>query len=310
VTVAAAVEWMTHAASDAWCPPPLVAAFDAAFVLGASAEPALLSVAHAGWRVCGASVRGRAHAHRSEHREDALACAGDDELLVCAVADGAGSSALSRIGAAVVAQMSVVNTVSRFRDGRGDGSLVTQLGTAIAFAVHDAALRLHELATLSGESPNAFRSTLVLAAIIGDVLLVSQVGDGAALVQRTDGTVVRIGAQRSTAWAGEVQCFVPDACAMTAAASIRQVNAANVAVLALMTDGVDDPFHPLEQSGDALMSQWRVGTNAPIGTVRQAQIGSVIASTDALAEWLRFEQRGEVDDRTLMLVHRAPVTLT
>ena len=43
---------------------------------------------------------------------------------------------------------------------------------------------------------------------------------------------------------------------MTQASALRQVSAADITLIALMTDGVDDPFHPLEQSGVALVSQW------------------------------------------------------
>jgi hypothetical protein len=113
-----------------------------------------------------------------------------------------------------------------------------------------------------------------------------------------------VGAVRETAWAGEVTCFVPDACAMTQAAALRQLRASEVELIALMTDGVDDPFHPLEQSGAALIDQWTRGTVAPIGTARQPVTSAVLDDGAALIEWLSFEQRGEVDDRTLLLAWR------
>ena len=72
-----------------------------------------------------------------------------------------------------------------------------------------------------------------------------------------------------------------------------------------MTDGIDDPFHPLEQSGSALVAQWRDGTTAPIGVAKQPLAASVLGDADALLQWLSFEQRGEVDDRTLLLAWRS-----
>ncbi|MBC7562686.1 MAG: hypothetical protein H7305_07180 [Gemmatimonadaceae bacterium] len=111
---------------------------------------------------------------------------------------------------------------------------------------------------------------------------------------------------RETAWAGEVTCFVPDACAMTQAAGLRQVSASDMSLIALMTGGIRDPFHPLEQSGAALVQQWRHGTMEPIGTATQAIGGPVLGSTDALLQWMTFEQRGEVDDRTLLLAWNTP----
>jgi Protein phosphatase 2C len=221
------------------------------------------------------------------------------------VADGAGSSALSRIGAAVTAQLAVSRTADRFRAADPSLPAVERLGTAMAHAVYDAAMQLHALAASAEVAPASLRTTLILVAIHHDLLLVSQVGDGAVLIQRRDGSVSRIGAVRETAWAGEVTCFVPDSCAMVQAAELRQLSAGDVALIALMTDGVDDPFHPLEQTGAALMAQWREGTATSIGTARQPDTGPVLGDDAALLRWLSFEQRGEVDDRTLLLAWRA-----
>jgi hypothetical protein len=300
--------WDARVPELPWCPDALVTALEPAFVARAAAEPRVVTQTGAGWRVLGASLRGKAHAHRGEYRDDALAVHGDDTLLVLAVADGAGSSALSRVGAAVSAEIAVAQTVARFRTSHPGEPEGARLGTAMAHAVHDAALRLHALATAADVSPAAFRTTLLLVAILGDLMLVAQVGDGAVLVQRRDGTVTRVGAMRETAWAGEVSCFVPDACAMTQAAELRQLRASDVALIALMTDGVDDPFHPLEQSGEALVAQWRHGTSASIGTAQQPPAASVLGSPDDLVRWLSFEQRGEVDDRTLLLAWRTDET--
>lgn len=288
-----------------WCPAPLLPLLDASLVTAGAAEPMVLACAHAPWQVLGASVRGRSHAHRGDHRDDAMAVHADGELLLLAVADGAGSSALSRVGAAVTAEMAVSRTAARYAADSANTAPASRLGTAMAHAVHDAAVRLHALAAAAEVSPAAMRTTIILVAILGDLMLVSQVGDGAVLVQRRDGSVLRVGAQRETAWAGEVTCFVPDACAMTQAAALRQVDAAEVQLIALMTDGIDDPFHPLEEFGAALMTQWCRGTDAPIGTAKQPVLGPVLDGPDALLQWMSFEQRGEVDDRTLLLAWRA-----
>jgi Protein phosphatase 2C len=306
--VATPAAWSARTPDAAWCPDALLSILPADFLVTAMHEPRLLRASVRGWQVLGASVRGKSHAHRGEHRDDALAVAAADELLILAVADGAGSSALSRIGAAVTAQMAVDCTMSRYVADDTNPDTASRLGTAMAHAVHDAALRLHALAALAEVTPAALRTTVVLVAICGDVTLVSQVGDGAVLMQKTDGSVMRVGATRDTAWAGEVSCFVPDACATKQAAALRQVRTSDVTLMALMTDGIDDPFHPLEQSGAALVSQWRDGVTTPIGAARQAPVAPVLGDADALMAWLAFEQRGEVDDRTLLLAWRTAPT--
>ncbi|MBC7843995.1 MAG: protein phosphatase 2C domain-containing protein [Gemmatimonadaceae bacterium] len=300
--------WSARVPDVSWCPAPLLAELTPPFIETAEAEPRVLRAHAAGWRVLGASVRGKSHGHRGEHRDDALASVVRDDLMVLAVADGAGSSAPSRIGAAVTADLAVTRTAARFDADVSNADAVSRLGTAMAHAVHDAAMRLHELATIADVAPSSLRTTLVLVALAGDLMLVSQVGDGAVLVQKTNGDVMRVGGARETAWAGEVTCFVPDPCAMTQAAALRQVRAADVSLIALMTDGIDDPFHPLEQSGSALVSQWRDGTTDPIGVAKQQPMRSLLGDADAMLQWMSFEQRGEVDDRTLLLAWRsAPV---
>ena len=296
--------WSARAPDAEWAPDALHDQLGRAFVAAAATEPGTLHERTAQWQVHGASVRGRSHAHRGEHRDDAIACVARDGLLVLAVADGAGSSALSRIGAAVVADVATHRTAARHAADAQNPDATSRLGTAMAHAVHDAAMKLHALATTAEVSPTAFRTTLLLVAMAGDLMLVSQVGDGAVLVQKNDGTVQRVGGARDTMWAGEVTCFVPDPCAMTAAAEFRQLDAREVALVALLTDGIDDPFHPLEQSGTALVSQWRRGTTAPIGVARQAPVGSVLGDDEALLAWMGFEQRGESDDRSLLLAWR------
>jgi Protein phosphatase 2C len=302
--VVAPATWSAREPDGAWCPTAMRGALHDAFIAAAAVEPQTVSLQHDAWTALGTSVRGRSHGHRGEYRDDALAAVSLHGLLILAVADGAGSSALSRIGAAVTAQLAVDRTASRYDADAHNLDAISRLGTAMAHAVHDAAMRLHELATIGGVAPAALRTTLVLVAIAGDLMLVSQVGDGAVLVQKTDGTVMRVGATRETAWAGEVTCFVPDACAMTQAAELRQLRASDVRLIALMTDGVDDPFHPLEQSGDALVAQWCNGTTSPIGVALQIHTPPVLGDADALLTWLSFEQRGEVDDRTLLLAWR------
>lgn len=297
--------WSARAPDADWAPAALRDTLGDAFIAAAGREPRTLR-AHAGaWQVHGASVRGRSHAHRGEHRDDAIACGTGDDLVVLAVADGAGSSPLSRIGAACTADLAARRTGERHAAAATTRDPVARLGTAMAHAVHDAAVHLHTLAATAELPPSAFRTTLLLVAISGDVMLVSQVGDGAVLVQKADGSVQRVGAARDTMWAGEVSCFVPEPCAITAAAELRQLRASEVTLVALMTDGIDDPFHPLEQSGAALVAQWRDGTEGSIGVARQPVTGPVLADDAALLRWLDFEQRGESDDRSLLLAWRA-----
>jgi hypothetical protein len=132
-------------------------------------------------------------------------------------------------------------------------------------------------------------------------------------VRTGDGAVRVLGRPDGGEFSGEVSCFVPDACADARGAEVFTRPLAGVADVLVASDGVEDPFYPIDRNGPALLAQLREGTGDALdGFQRQPAVGPVIgadaldadAAAARLAEWLTFEKRGENDDRTLVVLTR------
>lgn len=254
-----------------------------------------------------ASRRGRLHAHRGAHREDAAAWRVTPAGWCVAVADGAGSAAYSRVGAALATQRAVATVAAALAvAGTTPAEALAQGATAAQTAL--AALAEHAPC-----APRDLRTTLLVAAGAGDQVAVMQVGDGAIVCAAPQGGFTQPLAGHAGDFSGEVTHFLPDPGAAEAlAASITALPVGGVAALLLATDGVEDPWYPLARSAPALLASLAGATPAP-GTLPDglllrtvaAPAGGILAAPDPaprLLEWMGFEKRGENDDRTLALV--------
>jgi hypothetical protein len=307
-----AATWQDRPAKGPWCPDavrPFVA--ELGVVSGADTVHRT-DVAAAGWRVVGASRRGRMHAHRAEHREDAMAQAAWRDGWVLAVADGAGSAALSRIGAELAVRTIISDVLEHVVAGT-----VHDAAAVMDHAMQAAIVRVRRAAVESGTDPRQLRCTLLAACAIRvdgtERLVIAQVGDGVIAVMHRDGRITRIGLGDSGEFSGEVACFVPDSCAdARATASVTVVDAAEVELLLVASDGVEDPFYPIERTGPLLIGQLLHGVQDTFpGFQRQTTQPAVLRAVDAgeaLLEWLRYEKRGENDDRTFVVAHRVPLS--
>ncbi|MBE7212235.1 MAG: hypothetical protein INR65_14530, partial [Gluconacetobacter diazotrophicus] len=117
-------------------------------------------------------------------------------------------------------------------------------------------------------------------------------------------------------FSGEVDCFVPDPDSPEQAAPFGIIpDIANRRALLLCTDGVEDPFFPVDANVGLLFRQFTGGDEpgddvlpvywpqAPGGPLACADPPT---ATGRLARWLAFEKKGENDDRTVLLIHREP----
>lgn len=269
----------------------------------------------AAWRVIGATRRGRLHAHRGEHREDAVQGAQWSDGWCVAVADGAGSSAWSRIGSAMATSL----LVESVRDACAASSVQERVPLGLRDILERALTRvvnaMRILADEVGEPWRAFRTTLLAVLVHEGQLATLQIGDGAIMLRSVHGTLEHPYAPAVGEYSGEVAHFLPDDGALeVGVASIREDDAATYDLAVLCTDGIEDPWYPLARHGAALIDEWMTGAASehpsPAGYVR-ADIGEVITATapnascaDALATWLTFEKRGENDDRTAAIAWR------
>jgi serine/threonine protein phosphatase PrpC len=277
-------------------PEPAIPDDVAARADGASADVPLPG----GGRLLVASRRGRLHAHRGDHREDAMAWRTGGDGWCVAVADGAGSAVYSRVGAHVAAQVVVHEALRALRHGHA-------LSAALSTAADAVQAALDTLAAQAPCAPRDLRTTLLVAVGTGERLALMQVGDGAIVCEGPTPPFRQPIAPHSGTYSGEVAHFLPDAGAVDALrASILELEAGAAHTVLLATDGVEDPWYPLARHAPALLASL-AGEAAPMpeglllaGTAAPLRVAD--GAGDALLQWLAFEKRGENDDRTLAVV--------
>ena len=255
------------------------------------------------WSLVVASRRGRLHAHRGEHREDAGAVLTFAGGWCAAVADGAGSATWSRLGAAIATHVATHAAREALQHGAAPAS---ELGPALQRAGRDANSAMRRFAELAGLALRDLRTTLLLVASHAGALASVQVGDGAIALVTHEGDVLLPHAGDAGEFSGEVTHFLPDDGAVERLGlsfAVRPLDGVQAIVAA--SDGVEDPWYPFARHAAALVAQLRDGVtdaNAAAAGVTQPLRGNVFRASDpvrALIDWLAFEKRGENDDRTL-----------
>ncbi len=315
--------WKNLPAKDPWCP-PAIAAQAPELRKVAAADAVAFERVLPGWRAAGASRRGRMHANGGTHREDSLAFDAHDRATVLCVSDGAGSCQHSRIGSHVAAhrvvEMLLAVTEKVDLAIAADATKLKEYLTArVTEAVLAATDALLELAKKSGCAPKDFRCTLLTALHYRgekhELLFTNQIGDGAICLLRTDKTTARLGASDSGTHSGEVSCFVPDDCARMKAKAVDVISdVAPIECVLLCSDGIEDPFYPLEKQAADIFRQYYAGVTQPLKDFKAqpTQPAPLLQESAAwgLAQWLEFEKRGENDDRTVAVLHRLPQTIS
>ena len=315
--------WKNLPAKEPWCAPVIAAQAPELRKIAASDAVAIERV-FPGWRAALASRRGRMHANGGTHREDSFAFNAHDRATVLCVSDGAGAYQHSRIGSHVAAHRVVefllaatasVTPAIAADAGKLKDFLSAQV-TAAAVAATDA---LVELAKKSGCAPKDFRCTLLTALHYRgeshELLLTNQIGDGAICLLRKDKSTARLGSSDSGTHSGEVSCFVPDDCARVKAKAVDVISdVAPIECVLLCSDGIEDPFYPLEKQAAGIFRQFYKGVDQPLPDFKAQllQLAPLLQESAAwgLAQWLEFEKRGENDDRTVAVLHRQPVNVS
>ncbi len=307
--------WQERPPEGPWCPAELAAGVPWAATFSYQHQWATQATGPAGWQLLGGTRRGRLHGHRGEFREDACRLVSGENFLALVAADGAGSARWSRVGAE-----SACRTIEGYLRARlhpeaapphGVAALRAWLADAVGGALPAAVETLDQLARSTGVSPADLRTTALLAvwwrSALGEFLGTAQVGDGFIVIARADGELERAAAGDVSEFSGEVSCFLPDNGAADRGRAATVLDADDLTAILLGTDGVEDPFYPIERHGPLLLRQLREGVEAPAPDFqRQAVQGPVFGPEGAerLLTWLGFERRGENDDRTLVAAWR------
>jgi hypothetical protein len=245
-----------------------------------------------GYRVVGASVLGRGHAHQGRPRDDAFELRADASAeppwWFAAIADGAGSRPDSRFAALAVTRAAAEAASMR----RAEGATPRDVMLAAVDAAHAAQrATAAERAVDIGEMSCTLLCLLCAVGADGVTAVTFQIGDGLIACSDDAGMLFPLAAADDDVpgftWFLEM---LEDP-----APRIREHGfVAPPRGFLIATDGVSDDLIPLTDNG-------------PILAGELAGIAALEGGVDAgvrLAEVLDYEKRGSFDDRTLVMAWR------
>ncbi len=183
------------------------------------------------WRVVAASVRGTSHERIKQLCQDAHHWEMLPEgVLVAAVADGAGSAALGKIGAIVASQTAVETIRLKLaqpqapEDDKGWQLLLNNALVAAKTAVEAEAVACQMTA-------RDLATTLIIVVATPKLIASAQVGDGVAVASDSQGNLIALTAPQRGEYANETTFLVSPNALETAQVNLWHGATANIAVL-------------------------------------------------------------------------------
>lgn len=248
--------------------------------------------------IVGASKRGRSHAYGGSFREDHCGARVVGPWHLLAVADGAGSAALSRLGSQIAVE-AALEALEAAVSPSPEGNALEKVATILTDAARSAAQALDTRAEADAIDRRALSTTLILAVVrriaAGIFTAALGIGDGGAgIVDLQAGVVIPLSVPDGGEFAGQTRFLDVAACDE---ARVRTEISPHFSALLLMTDGITDPHLPTEAAFaafDAWAALWQEITGAVDVHAPEAP--------DQLLAWLDFWSHGNHDDRTLLVL--------
>ena len=183
------------------------------------------------WRVVAASVRGTSHERVKQLCQDAHHWEMLPEgILVAAVADGAGSATLGKVGAIVAAQ-TAVETI-RLKTAT-PGSLLDDAGWQVLLskALEAARTAVEAEAVACKMTARDLATTLIIVVATPELIAAAQVGDGVAVAGDSQGNLIALTAPQRGEYANETTFLVSPNALDTAQVTLWHGVPENIAVL-------------------------------------------------------------------------------
>ena len=258
-----------------------------------------------GWQLAAGSVRGKLHAHRGLWREDSFELANIETAggvwSVIAVADGAGSAPLSRVGSRVACAAAIeslraglgqISDLSSDQKSLADNDLPRVKAALVQSGV--AALEaIGSEAQARGKPMTAFAATLLVLVRRAwndhQLCAALQVGDGSLALWDENGLTM-LGEADHGQHSSETRFLTTNGIEADLATRVKFSIKRDLLAVAVMSDGVSDDYFPEDKR---------------LGEVFQAVLplveNGVAGAGDALIQWLGYEKKGSSDDRTLVV---------
>lgn len=253
------------------------------------------SIKELGWHLVGASRRGRLHEHEATFREDEFSCGTAAGWFLIAVADGAGSHRLSRVGSKLAANAAIDKmrlTLNNEAPGQSVARVALQDGIGAAY---DGLLA--EVTRRPGVRFSDLSTTLLLLAYHPkkNLLCIAQIGDGLIAALLEDGRAVALANPESGGYSGETYFLTSYKREESILKGMFVEPKTPIRMLCVMTDGVsDDLYPPIERVAGLAEPIRRIVTDS--------------RPADALLDLINYDRPGSFDDRTLVVLCREEPT--
>jgi len=253
-----------------------------------------------GWRLVGASRRGKMHAHRGIYREDAFSLGGVDGWILMVVADGGGSCPLARVGSQLAAS-TMVDAMMRYVGSLGTPVLSPEETCEIVLKKGmEKAWNALEAESKDRQVPLNHLGTTLLGVLCKpeedkSIVGVVQIGDGLVVAELTNGEVISL-AEPDIGESASETIFLTSSHWKDWLDRVNVHQMETPRLLAAMCDGVADDFIPLERHmGELLIA------------LHEKVLGEAERPEQALLDLLAYDRRGSFDDRTLTLSYQVRV---
>lgn len=287
----------------------------------------------AGFDMAYASIRGRSHIKDGKFREDDVTAKLflDDKAVAIVVSDGAGSASLSRRGSQIVANLGLETLIKSFEkilaqdpDYFLKNTEVEEVKNKVKDIFTAAVLSIRERIEFESDMIRSAKSSFTkkdmyatfLAAVVlpskdGHILFSYSVGDGAIGVAGASDEVSGLKCVPDHGQSAGQTLFVQNEGATDVSKRLNITIIPGAFSLILMSDGVSDPFIPLDveskpQTWHSLATQLKSIVDSEI--VSDVEKSETYQQRGKLCEWLDSYQPGHHDDRTIATLFYNPIS--
>lgn len=187
------------------------------------------------WKLAPVSQRGSSHESDNRPCQDAYSLAMvSREILVIAVADGAGSASLAEVGSDLAVRTSTEILCQRLSQQSSELEEAS-LTALLIDTIKGVRAALETEASERGVTTRELATTLILVVATPDLVAAAQVGDGATVIGDRDGKILGLTLPQLGEYINEVIFVISDEALQSAQVAVWHGQTAHIAVL---TDGL------------------------------------------------------------------------
>lgn len=267
-----------------------------------------------GFKIYGASIRGRSHAHTAMYRDDHFEIKNfDEDILVLAVADGAGSAEYSREGSRLACEAckkSLLDNKGKvdllkkliYNYDKSKNNELSNLAYDIIGDIIQKAIRsIDEISKREKSKLRDFATTLLLALVAptekGYCIISYSIGDGIIAKLDDENNPQLLTTPDSGIHAGQTKFITMKESIHTISDRTKIRFVSSLKNLFLMTDGISDVYFETESQFNKTEC-W----NKLISEIEEEIDFSGANVENQFEKWIDFFSRGNHDDRTIIWI--------